>query len=126
MPRGSSAPRYTVDAIIACVMEAIVGFSELAMFVIDKWAAVALIVRNLAAMPPTMRSLLHDQFVMLTRSMVRPVRANGRRSSHKMCPDVMSPFGPIAGCLSSLVPRSQPQVVHFVACAASTALSWHN
>ena len=66
-------------------------------------------------MPPAMLSLLHDRFVMLTDSMVGPVRANGRCSSHKMCPDLMSPFGLIAGCLSRLVPRSRPQLSHFVA-----------
>ena len=36
MPTGSSAPRYTVDVVIACVMEALVGFSELTMLTIDK------------------------------------------------------------------------------------------
>ena len=58
MPRGFSAPKLTIYAIITCIVEALVGFSKLTMFAVDKWAAFALIARNLAACSPTLLSML--------------------------------------------------------------------
>ena len=115
MPSRSSAPKLAIDAIIACIVEALVGFSELTAFDIDKWAVFALIAANLAPCSPLLFSMLRDQFLLLANTMVKPVLDSGRPSGHRMCPDLMTPLGLLASCLSCLIPRSQPQLAHFVA-----------
>ena len=106
MPRGSSTPKLTIDAIIACIVEALVGIKEQAMFAIDKWAVFALITANLAASAPRLLSMLGNQVLLLANTMVKPTLDSGRPSSHKMCPGLMTPLGLQAGCLSCLIPRS--------------------
>ena len=97
MPRGFSAPKLTIDVIIACIMGALVGFGELAMFGIAKWAVFALIAKNLATRSPLLLTMLWDQFSMLPNTMVRPTLDSGRPSNHKMCPDLMTPLGHAIG-----------------------------
>ena len=106
MRRGSSAPKLNIDVIITCIVEALVGCSELPMFSIGMWAVFALIVRNWAACPPLQLSMPHALFAVLANTMDKPVLDGGRPSSHKMCLDLMTPPGLLGGCLSRPISRS--------------------